>query len=105
LSKSWAEFLLIDIMNLKTILFAASALILIWSGVGAIMSATEKHTSTPEKVLARMATAPWLDGQEVSDAARRKHLDGIIEEVNKLDFDQRRQMREGDKEWHRGESA
>jgi bisphosphoglycerate-dependent phosphoglycerate mutase len=98
LSKLWAEFLPIDIMNLKTILFAASALILIWSGVGAIMSATEKHTSTPEKVLARMATAPWLDGQEVSDAARRKHLDGIIEEVNKLDFDQRRQMREGDKE-------
>lgn len=81
-------------MNLKKILFAVASLVLIWTGVAAVMRATEKHTSTPEKVNALMATAPWLNGAEVSDAERKKYLDGIIAHVNRLDFDQRRTMRE-----------
>lgn len=81
-------------MSLKNIAFAISALVLVWTAVGAVMKATEKHTSTPEKVLSLMGNAPWLDGREASEAARKKHLDEVISHVNRLDFEQRRQMRD-----------
>jgi hypothetical protein len=81
-------------MNLKNLLFALSSLVLIWAAVGAVMRATEKHTSTPEKVNALMATAPWLDGPPVADEARKKYIDEIIANVNHLDFEQRHTMRE-----------
>jgi len=81
-------------MNLKNILFVSSSLVLIWAAVAAVLRATERHTSTPEKVNALMATAPWLDGPPVSDEARTKYLNDIIANVNRLDFDQRRTMRE-----------
>ncbi len=82
-------------MNYKNIIFALAGLVLIWTGVGAILSATSRHTSTPEKVQSLMAKSPWLDGHDSSEEARRKHLGAIIAQVNMLDFDQRRQMREG----------
>ena len=85
-------------MSLKNIAFALSALVLIWTAVGAIMQVTEKHTSTPEKVISLMGSAPWLDDKAASEAARKKHLDEVIAHVNRLDFDQRRQMRENDRE-------
>ncbi len=81
-------------MNFKNLLFALSALVLIWAAVGVVMSATAKHTSTPEKVNALMATAPWLDGPPGPDATRKKYLDDIIANVNRLDFNQRRSMRD-----------
>ncbi len=81
-------------MNLKNLLFVFSSLVLIWAAVGAVMRATERHTSTPEKVNALMATAPWLDGPPASDEARHKYLDDIIANVNRLDFDQRHAMRD-----------
>lgn len=84
-------------MSLKNIAFAASALVLIWSAVGAIMKATDKHTSTPEKVVALMSETPWIDGADVAAAARKKHLDEVIANVNRLDFEQRREMREADR--------
>jgi hypothetical protein len=85
-------------MSLKNILFAFSSLVLIWAAVGAVMRATEKHTSTPEKVNALMATAPWLQEGVVSDETRKKYLDDIIANVNRLDFDQRHSMREEGRE-------
>lgn len=81
-------------MNYKNIIFALAGLVLIWTGVGAILHATSKHTSTPEKVHSLMATSPWLDGRDVSEQARRKHVDEVIAQVNRLDFEQRRQMRD-----------
>lgn len=81
-------------MNLKNILFALSSLVLIWAGVAAVLRATERHTSTPEKVNALMAAAPWLEGPPLADDARKKYLDDVIANVNRLDFDQRRSMRE-----------
>ena len=81
-------------MNLKNLLFAFSSLVLIWAGVAAVLRATERHTSTPEKVNALMATAPWLDGPPSSDEARKKYLDDVIANVNRLDFDQRHTRRE-----------
>ena len=84
-------------MTLRNILFALSALVLVWTGVGAIMSVTAKHTSTPEKVQALMNTASLVNGSS-SDAERKKRLDEIIANVNRLDFDQRRQMHENDRD-------
>jgi hypothetical protein len=81
-------------MNLKNLLFAFSSLVLIWAGVAAVLRATERHTSTPEKVNALMAAAPWLDGPPLSDEARKKYLDDVIANVNRLDFDQRHARRE-----------
>ena len=81
-------------MSIKNLLFALSSLVLIWAGVAAVLRVTEKHTSTPEKVNALMATAPWLEGPPATDEARKKYLADIIANVNRLDFDQRRSMRE-----------
>jgi hypothetical protein len=85
-------------MSVRNILFALSALVLIWTGVAAIMQATERHTSSPEKVIKLVDDSPWLNGKDVSDAERQRHIDSIIASVNLLDFDQRKQMRENDHE-------
>ena len=79
-------------MNLRALLVTVSALVLIWTAVAAVMRATESRTSTPEKVLNLMNTAPWLDGKEISDAGRKKRLDDIIDQVNHLDYDQQHMM-------------
>lgn len=85
-------------MNSKPLLIALLAIAAIWGAVAAVMKATEKHTSTPEKVKDLMATAPWLEDENLDEASRKKHLDEVIAHVNRLDFDQRRQAREGDRE-------
>lgn len=85
-------------MSPKNLLFAASTLVLIWAAVSAVIRATDRHTSTPEKVNVLMGAAPWLNGAQVADAARKKYLDSVILNFNRLDFDQRRTMREGDRE-------
>jgi Holliday junction resolvase RusA-like endonuclease len=85
-------------MTPRNILFVLSSLVLIWSGVGAVMRLTANHVSSPEKVQALMANSPWLDGKYVSDAERKKHLDEIIANVNRLDFEQRRSMHDNDRE-------
>ncbi len=81
-------------MNFKNQIFALAGLVLIWTSVGAILRATSKHTSTPEKVHSLMGSSPWLDGKDVSDPERRKLVGQIITQVNMLDYQQRRQMRE-----------
>lgn len=83
-------------MALRNILFTLAALVLIWSGVAAVIHATEKHTSSPEKVIGLVDKMPWLNGESVSDEERSKRLDELINNVNMLDFDQRKQMREND---------
>jgi catalase len=45
-----------------------------------------------------MSTAPWFEDENLAEAARRQHLDEVISHVNRLDFNQRRQSREGDRE-------
>ena len=85
-------------MTPRNILFFLSALVLIWSAVAAVMRATSGHVSSPEKVQALMASSPWLDNKQVSEADRRKHLDEVIANVNRLDFEQRRAMHDNDRE-------
>lgn len=92
-------------MNSRILLIAFGALAAIWGAVAGIMSLTDKHTTTPEKVLDAMSNAPWLldENAELTEAQRKEHLDKVITQVNLLDFDQRRDMREvdGDQEKRR----
>ncbi|WP_009965024.1 hypothetical protein [Verrucomicrobium spinosum] len=83
-------------MSSRALLVTLLALVAIWGAVAAVMNATDKHTSTPEKVLNLMAGAPWLQegASDLSEAERRKQMDATIAQMNLLDFDQRRQMRE-----------
>jgi hypothetical protein len=83
-------------MNAKLLLFAILAVAAIWGAVASVMALTDKHTSSPEKVQALMVKAPWYDDPNLDEDARRKYLDDVIAQVNRLDFNQRRQSREGD---------
>jgi hypothetical protein len=85
-------------MNAKPLLLAVLAIAAIWGAVASVMGLTEKHTSTPEKVQELMVKAPWFDDPNLDEEARRKYLDEVIAQVNRLDFNQRRQSREGDPE-------
>lgn len=83
-------------MSPKALIVTLIALVAIWGAVAAVMNVTDKHTSTPEKVLNLMAGAPWLQegAPEQSEAERRKQMEATIAQMNLLNFDQRRQMRE-----------
>lgn len=83
-------------MNPRTLLIALLGIASIWIAVAGILQLTSKHTSTPDKVIAVMVTSPWLKDENatVSDADRQKRLDEVITQVNLLDFDQRKQLRE-----------
>lgn len=83
-------------MSSKALIVTLIALVAIWGAVAAVMNVTDKHTSTPEKVLNLMAGAPWLQegAGELGEAERRKQMEATIAQMNLLDFDQRRQMRE-----------
>ncbi len=87
-------------MNSRTLLFALLGIASIWMAVAGILSITSQHTSTPDKVMASMLNAPWLKDEdaEVSESDRQKQLDAVIAQINLLDFDQRKQLREEDQD-------
>ncbi len=72
----------------------AAFLVLVWAGVGVVMWVTEDSVFSPEKTLALMAQAPWLEDENLSETKRKAYLDKVIASVLKLDFSQRNQMRE-----------
>lgn len=72
----------------------AAFLVLVWAGVGVVMWVTEDSVFSPEKTLALMAEAPWLEDENLSESKRKTYLDKVIASVLKLDFSQRNQMRE-----------
>lgn len=82
-------------MNSKLLLVTLGALIAIWGAVAGVMSLTDKHTTTPEKVQRMMADTPWIvnENAELSEAERKKHIDAVITQANLLTFEQRRDMR------------
>ena len=73
-------------------------LALVWAGVGAVMWVTEDYVFTPEKTLALMNEAPWLEDERLGHEQRMQHLDQVITSVVKLDFTQRARMREDGEE-------
>ena len=73
-------------------------LALVWAGVAAVMWATEDYVFTPEKTLALMNEAPWLEDERLGHEQRIQHLDQVITSVVKLDFTQRARLREDGEE-------
>lgn len=77
--------------------FALAFIALVWTTVAAVMHLTEDQVSSPAKVLNLMAHAPWLTddaGTDAPPAARQDFIDRVIANLNRLDFEQRRQVRE-----------
>src|SRR3954453_22975374 len=85
-------------MNAKPLLYAVLAIAAIWGAVASVMGLTDKHTSSPEKVQELMVKAPWFEDSNLDEEARRKYLDDVIAQVNRLDFNQCRQSRAIDPE-------
>lgn len=75
-------------------LTVAMLLALIWSAVAVIMHQTDHLVSWPEKVITLVEEAPWLNGPEGSPESRRLYLSQVITNLNRLDTQQRRRLRE-----------
>lgn len=74
-------------------LTVAALLLLIWGAVALVMHLTVDHVSWPEKVTALMDNAPWQAAAPTS-TARGAYLDEVIANVNRLDLQQTRRLRE-----------
>jgi hypothetical protein len=86
-------------MNLQRFwLQVAAFLILVWGAVAAVMWVTEDSVFSPEKTLALMAGAPWLEDQNLGAKRRGEHLDKVITSAVKLDLNQRNTLREDGQE-------
>ena len=81
-------------MNSRPIIFTVVSLALIWAAVAGVMKLTDSHTSTPEKVVSIMQTTSWSEPGEGDVAQREKHIKSVIKQINLLDFEQRRELRE-----------
>ncbi len=66
----------------------------VWLLVAAVMWLTEDQISDPEKVLGQMEAAPWRDHPNLNDPLRAAYIDKVVISQNRLDFDQRRRLRE-----------
>lgn len=65
-----------------------------WTAVAVVMWMTEDQVSHPEKVLALMQAAPWQENPNLNDGLRAEYLERVIASQNRLDFSQRRDIRE-----------
>jgi hypothetical protein len=66
-----------------------------WTAVAVVMWSTEDQVSSPEKVMALMQAAPWLENPNLNDGIRSAYLEQVIASQNLLDFSERRDFREG----------
>ena len=78
----------------RTWLIAAGSLIAVWFTVWMVMLQTDSLVSWPEKVIDLIDDAPWETPDEGSYEIRQQHLDRIITNLNRLDSQQRRRLRE-----------
>lgn len=86
-------------MNLQRFwLQVAAFLILVWGAVAAVMWVTEDFVFSPEKTLALVADAPWLENENLGVKQRQEYLDKVITSVVKLDLNQRNTLREDGQE-------
>lgn len=82
-------------MNLQRFWLQTGAfLLLVWGVLGVVIWATEDSVFTPEKTLALMQDAPWLEDENLGHEQRMQYLDKVITSVIKLDFNQRDTMRD-----------
>ncbi len=69
-----------------------------WSVVAVVMWLTKDQVSSPDEVLDLMQNAPWHANPTHNDSLRLAYLEQIITNQNRLDFDQRRRLREDGEE-------
>ena len=79
-------------------LTVAILLAIIWSIVAVVMNQTDHLVSWPDKVIALVEEAPWLQGTEGTHESRQQYLDRVITNFNRLDSPQRRSLREDGQE-------
>ncbi|TDU66124.1 hypothetical protein EI77_03861 [Prosthecobacter fusiformis] len=72
----------------------AVLLALIWAAVAIVMRKTDHLVSWPAKVIALVEETPWSNGSQVSAQIRQQHLNEVIINLNRLDAQQRRSLRE-----------
>ena len=65
-----------------------------WTAVAVVMWMTEDQVSHPDKVLGLMQAAPWQENPNLNDVLRAEYLERVIASQNRLDFSQRRDIRE-----------
>lgn len=65
-----------------------------WTAVAVVMWMTEDQVSHPDKVLGLMQAAPWQENPNLNDGLRAEYLERVIASQNRLDFSQRRDIRE-----------
>ncbi|HYF35366.1 MAG TPA: hypothetical protein VD994_08770 [Prosthecobacter sp.] len=82
--------------NQRLWLTVAALLAAIWGGVAVVMHLTDDYVSWPEKVMDLMTETPWLNGK--SGQARQPYIDEVIANINRLDFQQNRRLREDGQE-------
>ena len=77
-------------------LIALAALVPLWVAVAVVRHLTEDDISSPEETIGILAAAPWLSasGGTVSTTERAAHIENAIKNMNLLNFEQRRQVRE-----------
>jgi hypothetical protein len=77
-------------------IIALGFIALLWIGVAAVMRLTEEHVSSPEKIIALMGESPWIVNEKaaLSTRARMEHVDRIVNQMARLSFDQRRDLRD-----------
>ena len=74
-------------------LIASAVLATLWTAVAFVDHSTEPHIATAEKVLNLMNESPWLSGAKLSTSERATHLDRVVTQMVRLNFEQRREMR------------
>lgn len=75
-------------------LTVAALLALIWSAVAVVMHITDPYVSWPEKVIALLEETPWLKSKGGNPEARQACIDNLINNINRLDFQQSRRLHE-----------
>ncbi|MFV1995875.1 MAG: hypothetical protein ACC661_10605, partial [Verrucomicrobiales bacterium] len=72
----------------------AGVLALLWVVVWGLMSLAGVFEVTPEKVAAEIRDRPIEEIEDVGE--RRAHIERLARMINQLDFEQRREFRDGD---------
>ncbi len=77
-------------------LIALTALVPLWLAVAVVQHLTDDDISSPEETIAILADAPWLhpEAGAASITARAAHIELAIKNMNLLNFEQRREVRE-----------
>ena len=79
-------------MSRGLLLKVALVLVVLWGAVWAVAGLAGKRTATPEKVVTMLQENPLADEEDEAD--RREAIEKAADQINRLDFNQRQELRE-----------